>query len=771
MPTQRLRLAIRGRVQGVGFRPFIWRTAQAEGLSGFVLNTGEGVTIELQGSSSQLDAFQLHLQQDLPPLAQIDSMQQSLLDPLPDEDDFEIRSSSGSTTQARLPADSATCPACLAELFDPANRRYRYAFINCTDCGPRYTVTHRLPYDRANTSMLPFLLCPSCRSEYQSPHSRRFHAEPTACPDCGPQMQLTDRFGISLNGDPLHGAWQILRMGRSIAMKGLGGFHLVCDATNPEAVARLRQLKHRPGKPLAVMALNVESVRAFCEVSPQEAAWLQRPERPIVLLQKKPEADQLMPDIAPGIAAIGVMLPYTPLQWLLFHEALGRPQGEQWREQACERIWVMTSANLSGEPIVTSNQEARERLNKVADVFLLHNRSIVTRCDDSVLALQDDQPLFYRRARGFVPDPLPLADSGPDVLALGAYLKTTATVLRGDEAFVSQHVGDLDHPLSCEALEQTAQHLLDLTGVSPQAIACDLQPDSFSSQLAQQWSQQLGIPLLPVQHHHAHLAAVMAEQGLQGPLLGLALDGYGLGKNGGAWGGELMMLEGASCERIGHITPLPLPGGDKAAREPWRMAVGLWHRLAGELPLPQHLSERPGLPMLLRQLETGLNCPDTTSMGRWFDAVAGLAGICPEQSFESEAAQKLEALTAPCAPLAGGWQVSAANLLDLTPLARQLLQLTDPLAIASLWHATLAHALADWASQAASTTGMRQLVLAGGCCANRQLLQQLLPLLAAAGLQVYTARKLPPNDGGLSLGQAWVARQRLLQSNAPDTLS
>lgn len=771
MPTLRLRLTVRGRVQGVGFRPFIWRTAQAQGLSGFVLNTGEGVTIELQGSSSQLDAFQQHLQQDLPPLAQIDSMQQSQLDPLPDEDDFEIRSSSGSTTQARLPADSATCPACLAELFDPSNRRYRYAFINCTDCGPRYTVTHRLPYDRANTSMLPFLLCPSCRSEYQSPHSRRFHAEPTACPTCGPQMQLTDRFGISLNGDPLHGAWQILRMGRSIAMKGLGGFHLVCDATNPEAVARLRQLKHRPGKPLAVMALNVESVRAFCEVSAEEAAWLQRPERPIVLLQKKPQADQLMPDIAPGIAAIGVMLPYTPLQWLLFHEALGQPQHAEWREQACDRIWVMTSANLSGEPIVTSNQEARERLNKVADVFLLHNRNIVTRCDDSVLAVQDGQPLFYRRARGFVPDPLPLSDSGPDVLALGAYLKTTVTVLRDQQAFVSQHVGDLDHPLSCESLEQTAQHLLDLTGVTPQAIACDLQPDSFSSQLAQQWSQQLGIPLLPVQHHHAHLAAVMAEQGLHGPLLGLALDGFGLGKNGGAWGGELMMLEGASCERMGHITPLPLPGGDKAAREPWRMAVGLWHRLASDLPLPAHLQDHPGLPLLLRQLETGLNCPDTTSMGRWFDAIAGLAGICPEQSFESEAAQKLEAMASNCAPLVGGWQVSPANLLDLGPLARQLLQLTDPVAIASLWHATLAHALADWASVAASTTGMRQLVLAGGCCANRQLLQQLLPLLRDNGLQVYTARHLPPNDGGLSLGQAWVARQRLQQGKTQDGLS
>jgi hydrogenase maturation protein HypF len=343
----------------------------------------------------------------------------------------------------------------------------------------------------------------------------------------------------------------------------------------------------------------------------------------------------------------------------------------------------MTSANLSGEPIVTSNQEARERLNKVADVFLLHNRSIVTRCDDSVLALQGGQPLFYRRARGFVPDPLPLVDSGPDVLALGAYLKTTATVLRGNEA-LSRNMWATWTTRSVAKHWNTPPSICWTTGVSPQAIACDLQPDSFSSQLAQQWSQQLGIPVLPVQHHHAHLAAVIAEHGLSGPTLGLALDGYGLGKNGGAWGGELMMLEGASCERMGHITPLPLPGGDKAAREPWRMAVGLWQRLAPDLPLPQHLSERPGLPMLLRQLETGLNCPDTTSMGRWFDAIAGLTGICPEQSFESEAAQKLEALAADCAPLAGGWQVSAANLLDLTPLARQLLQLHDLVATASL---------------------------------------------------------------------------------------
>ena len=766
MSQQRLRLTIRGRVQGVGFRPFVWRIAQAQGLAGFVLNTGEGVTIEVQGSGQQLAAFRQQLQHTLPPLAHIDSLQQSLLDLQPDSTLFEIRSSTGNTgtqSQAQLPADSATCPACLDELFNPDNRRYRYPFINCTDCGPRYTVTHRLPYDRANTSMLAFPLCPACRQEYQDPASRRFHAEPTACPQCGPQLQLTDRFGLPLKGDPVHGAWQILQMGRSIAMKGLGGFHLVCDATKPDAVARLRQLKHRPGKPLAVMALNIESVRAFCEVSPSEAAWLLRPERPIVLLQKKAIADQLMPDIAPGMASIGVMLPYTPLQWLLFYQALGRPNGQEWRRQACEQIWVMTSANLSGEPIVITNQEARERLNKVADVFLLHNRNIVTRCDDSVLAIQGREPLLYRRARGFVPEPLPLSAGGPDVLALGAYLKTTATVLRGEQAFVSQYIGDLDHPLSCEALEQAAQHLLELTAVTPQAIACDLQPDAFSSQLAQQWAQQLDVPLLPVQHHHAHLAAVMAEHGLNGPVLGMALDGYGLGKNGDAWGGELMMLEGASCERMGHISSLPLPGGDKAAREPWRMAVGLWQRLNPALPLPAHLAGRPGLPMLLRQLETGLNCPETTSMGRWFDAIAGLAGICPEQSFESEAAQKLETLATGCAPLAGGWRVSPANLLDLTPLAQQLMQLSDPLAIASLWHATLAHALADWASRAANTTGIRQLVLAGGCCANRKLLQQLLPLLREAGLQPFTAQQLPPNDGGLSLGQAWVARQRLLQ--------
>ncbi|WP_293762067.1 carbamoyltransferase HypF [uncultured Aquitalea sp.] len=763
MEQQRLRLSIQGRVQGVGFRPFIWRTARRHQLTGFVRNTGEGVTVELQGSAANLLAFRHALDDDLPPLAHIDQLQQALLDPVGDETAFVIEESAGSTTRARLPADIATCPSCLTELFTQSDRRYRYPFINCTDCGPRYTVTHRLPYDRANTSMVAFPLCPACGEEYLNPETRRFHAEPTACPACGPRLQLTDRFGQPLKGDPVYGAMQILRMGRSIAMKGLGGFHLVCDARSADAVQRLRELKHRPGKPLAVMALNTASLPAFCEVSAEEAQWLERPERPIVLLRKNRDTDHCLPGVAPGIGAVGVMLPYTPLQWMLFHEALGRPAGTDWLHEPCDKVWVMTSANLSGEPIVTGNQEARERLNRVADVFLLHNRNIVTRCDDSVLSVQEQEALFFRRARGFVPDPVKLADDGPNVLALGAYLKTTATVLRGDEAFVSQHIGDLDHPLTCEALEEAAEHLLELTGAEPQAIACDLQPDAFSSHLAEQWSRERGIPLIPVQHHHAHLAAVMAEHGLQGPVLGMALDGYGLGKNGGAWGGELMLVEAAVCERIGHISPLPLPGGDKAAREPWRMAAALYARLGMLDRLPAHLAQESGLPMLLRQLETGVNCHDTTSLGRWFDAIAGLAGLCPVQSFESEAAQKLEALARPCEPLSDGWTLSSANLLDFLPLARHLATLTDAADIASLWHSTLAHALADWAVRASRTTGIRKLVLGGGCCANRRLMEQLLPLLKQQGITAHTAHRLPPNDGGLSLGQAWVARHRLLQ--------
>ncbi|QOZ83367.1 MULTISPECIES: carbamoyltransferase HypF [Chromobacterium] len=761
MSQQRIHLSVQGRVQGVGFRPFIWRTASECGLTGFVRNSGEGVTLELQGEPQALSAFRQALRTRLPPLAHIDALQERDI-PLRDaEQRFQIEESSGAVTHARLPADVATCPRCVEELFTPGDRRYRFPFINCTDCGPRYTVTHRLPYDRANTSMLAFPLCPVCRQEYLDPNSRRFHAEPTACPVCGPKLQLTDRFGQSLNGDPIVGAVQILNMGRSIAMKGLGGFHLVCDAASPAAVARLRRLKHRPGKPLAIMALNVESIRALCHVSEEEAAWLQRPERPIVLLNKKPEADQLLPDIAPGLSALGVMLPYTPLQWLLFHEALGRPPGTSWLRQPCSRLWVMSSANLSGEPIVTGNQEARERLNQVADVFLLHNRAIVTRCDDSVVSLERRRPLLFRRARGFVPDPVPLTLDGPPVLALGAYMKATATVLRGKDAFVSQYIGALNHPLTCEALQQAADHLLDLTGVAPQAVACDLETGTYSSMLAEHLSKQWEVPLIRVQHHHAHLGAVLAEHGVAEPALGLALDGYGLGHNNGAWGGEMMLVDGDSCERIGHISPLPLPGVGRSRLPPWKLAVALWQTL--ELgPLPPRLAAQPGAQQLEKQLSIRRDCQDSTSLGRWFGAVAGLTRQCGVETFESEAAQRLEAQAEPAEPLAGGWRTQA-NLLDLTPLARHLCQLDDDRAIASLWHATLAAALADWAIKAARTTGTRIVALAGGCCGNRQLMAQLLPRLEQAGLRPLTAEQLPPNDGGLSLGQAWVARQRLLR--------
>ncbi|NDV14053.1 carbamoyltransferase HypF [Crenobacter caeni] len=765
----RIKLTFRGRVQGVGFRPYVWRTVKAYPLTGFVRNTGAGVDVELQGDPQQLRACRRALTLHLPPLARVDTLDETRLPLIETETQFEIADSQGKASGARIPTDIATCPNCLNELFDGSDRRYRYAFTNCTDCGPRYTITHSLPYDRAETSMSAFELCPACCEEYEDPASRRFHAEPNACPQCGPRLMLTDRFGQLLKGDPIAGALQIIGMGRSVAMKGLGGFHLVCDATRADAVERLRGQKKRQQKPLAVMVLNVESARRLCHVSDAEAEALASVSRPIVLLSKKEDIDALLPGVAPGLSTLGVMLPYTPMQWLLFHEALGRPQGSTWRDEACDRVWVMTSANPSGEPIVTNNQEARERLNQVADVFLLHNRNIVVRCDDSVLALHDGQVLMHRRARGYAPDPVLLQNDGPNVLATGVPAKNTLTVLRGREAFVSQHVGDVGDSLSCQAMEEVCHHLLELTAVRPEAIACDLDPSHYPSELAEELSGHFGIPLIHVQHQHAHIGAVLAEHGRSGPVLGLALDG--LGDDGKAWGGELLRCAGGEFTRLGQLAPLPLIGGTRAVREPWLMAVGLLCAMGEDAEAQRRFGRHPAWPAFAPQLGKPFDGWLTSSLALWTGAIAALAGLCKEQRFDNEAQQKLEEMAEDCAPLPGGWRMVDGQL-DLSPLVRHLLTLEDDAcAIASLWHATLAAALGDWTVQAARQADLGTVAIAGGCCANRRLMSLLLERLTAAGLSVLRPIALPPNDGGLSLGQAWVARQKLLEHSLAENNS
>ncbi|MGL6070984.1 carbamoyltransferase HypF [Craterilacuibacter sp.] len=767
MIIRRTRLTILGRVQGVGFRPHVWHVVKNHGLSGFVKNTGEGVVVELQGDSAALAACLRALQQHLPPLARLDSIKEEALPLQAEEQNFEIKSSSGKTTHAYIPADIATCPNCLAELFDHSNRRYRYPFINCTDCGPRYSITHALPYDREETSMAAFAQCPSCLEEYSNPETRRFHAEPNACPACGPRLNLTDRFGQALKGDATAGALQILKMGRSIAMKGLGGFHLVCDATREDAVMRIRGQKKRQGKPLAVMVLNIAAARRLCHISSEEAALLASRERPIVLLKKREDTDSLLPGVAPELASLGVMLPYTPQQWMLFHEALGRPTDPSWMEEPCEQVWVMTSANPSGEPIVTGNREARERLNQLADVFLLHNRNIVAPCDDSVVAIDNGQALFYRRARGYAPDPLPLISSGPAILALGAQYKNTICILRGQEAFVSPHIGDLDQTLNCEALEASTHHLLELTDVTPAAIACDLDPSHYASQLAEDMAKHYRVPLLHIQHHHAHIASVLAEHGHSGEVLGLALDAFGLGEDGKTWGGELMQIRGGQFELLGQLAPLPLPGGLRTIREPWLMATALLFAMGEKDEAQRRFGRQPAWPAIVAQLEIPFQLQDSSSMALWFSAIAGLAGIFDKQRFDNEALQRLEELAQDCAPLLNGWQINGTQL-DLKPVCRHLMTLLhDATLIASVWHATLAAALADWVCRAAATRKIDTVALSGGCCTNRKLMGALLSRLEAAGIKVLRARQLPPNDGGISLGQAWVARQRLQNDRQP----
>jgi hydrogenase maturation protein HypF len=807
----RSRIRVRGQVQGVGFRPFVFRLAGELGLSGWVRNDGEGVEIEVQGREGAVSRLLARLESDAPGPARIDSLEAQPQPAVEPSGEFVIQPSRGGPVATAVTPDVAVCPECLAELFDPADRRYRYPFINCTHCGPRYTITRQLPYDRPHTSMAVFALCPACRQEYETPTDRRFHAQPNACPTCGPRLDLrvatadappfaydsaraSARSGSeSLCGnkggpgggslDPIAETLHLIREGRILAIKGLGGFHLVCDARNGEAVARLRMRKQREEKPFAVMVAGVASISPFATFGEDEQALLESAERPIVLLEKTPGCDNLLPGVAPGLAGIGVMLPYTPLHYLLFHEAAGRPTGNAWLDEPQPLALLMTSANPGGEPLVVGNDEAMARLAGIADAFLLHDRDILIRCDDSVVRVaaapfRPDLPTrggkgrtsltqagFIRRARGFTPRAVRLAQAGPPVLALGGWFKNTVCLTRGDEAFVSQHIGDLDNAATCNALEETAAHLMAVLEIQPEAVAHDLHPDFFSTRFAAAVAAERGIPAFAVQHHHAHIAAIMAEHGLEGPALGLALDGVGLGADGAAWGGELLRVEGAGFTRLGSLLPLALPGGDRAAREPWRMAAAALHALGrsgeidGRFPTPAAGTVR-------QMLERGLNAPLTSSAGRLFDAAAGLLGIKEIAAFEGQAAMLLEGLAASYGsidPLSGGFRLESDGRLNLLPLLARLAEPIEPAHGAALFHATLAEALAEWAKAAMAQTGLRQVALGGGCFLNRLLSEAFSAKLGEAGAAVYQARQLPPNDGGLSLGQARVARLLLLQ--------
>jgi len=735
-PAARLKIRVRGAVQGVGFRPFVYRLATRHALSGFVLNDSEGVLLEVEGQ--RLHPFVAALREEPPPLARIDDMDLTAIPPTGSAR-FEIRASIAGRARTRLIADAATCDACLSELFDPASRFYYYPFVTCTHCGPRFTITRHMPYDRAQTSMAGFPLCWDCARDYADPKGRRFHAETIACPRCGPSLS-----------QPVETIAATLREGRIVALKGIGGFHLLCDAGNEAAVSRLRARKQRGDKPFAVMVANAASADLVATPTAAERTLAESKERPIVLMRRR---NCLAPSVAPGLAHVGIMLPYAPVHHLLFHALAGEPPADApWQGRALPVALVATSANPGGEPLVIENDDVR--LGRLADLVVSHDRPIVARADDSVMAVVAGAPAYIRRARGAVPEPIDLGQDGPVVVGLGGTLKTTVTVTRGREAFVSQHIGDLDTAAAIRFHRESLTHLLAILDVTPEAVGCDGHPDFHTTRMA----VASGLPVFPAQHHVAHIAAVAAEHRLQGPLLGLALDGHGHGADGGAWGGELLRIEGADWQRLGHLAPLALPGGDRAAREPWRMGLAALDTLGRAHEAAALFPDMPAA-QLARTLE---GAGRTTSMGRLFDAVAGLLGLCSRQNYEGQAAMALEALVHRPRSLAGGYQVRD-HVLDFRPLLGAMLDCRDdPQTGAELFHGTVIEGLLAWIGIAVAEHGRLPVALGGGCLINRVLAEGLAAGLKARGIMPLMARQVPPNDGGLSLGQASLVRHWLM---------
>lgn len=763
---RRQRALVRGVVQGVGFRPFVYNLARGLGLTGYVTNTAAGVELAVQGPGPVLDEFFLRLESQAPPLAIINQVQRGGQDPEPGEDEFRIKTSEAGTRRTLISPDVAMCEACLAEMRDPADRRHGYAFINCTHCGPRYTIIKDLPYDRPQTTMSVFTMCPQCLAEYEDPGDRRFHAQPNACPLCGPRLWLADPEGNELQtSDPVQAAARALAEGKVLALKGLGGFHLAADAVSEEAVGRLRSRKHREEKPLAVMVADLEAARRLADLDEASAEALSSRERPIVLVPARPDAG-LAPSLAPGNRLLGLMLPYTPLHHLLL-DAAGLLERE---------ALVMTSGNVSDEPICLHNQEAVERIGAgagrgaIADLFLLHDRDIYLRSDDSVVRVVGGHMRQLRRSRGFVPVPLFLAqglapEGCPPILAVGAHQKNTLCLLRGHEAFISQHVGDLDDMGTLEFFELTAGHLSRILEAEPEVIVCDLHPDYLSTR----WAQEQKKPLVRVQHHHAHTVAVMAEHGLEGEVLALSLDGTGYGDDRTIWGGEMLAVQAHTYRRLGRLRRFALPGGDQAVKQPWRVGLALLREVYGAeatADLAIELLEHHGqhLVLLDQMIDQGLNSPLTSSLGRLFDGVAAICGLRREVAYEGQAAIELEqAMAAPAEegyPFTLGENDGLIELdwgLAVEALVADVLAGADYASLAARFHGGLLGGLTAWAAAGAQASGLDRICLGGGCFMNACLLAGLPPRLEALGLTVYTPAQAPTNDGGLSLGQAVVA--------------
>ncbi|MDI4666663.1 carbamoyltransferase HypF [Xanthobacter autotrophicus] len=751
-------IEVSGIVQGVGFRPFVYRLAHRLGLGGEVRNAGDHVVIRISGPAAARDAFAAALAHEAPVLARVEQVTRCPA-PVPDGA-FRIVASGAGTVSVGVVPDVATCPACRAEIADPKARRFRYAFTNCTDCGPRFSIVTGLPYDRPATTMAGFPMCPACRAEYDDPADRRFHAQPIACPDCGPRLWLEG--GDDAGADPIDRAAGLLRAGQILAVKGIGGFHIACDATNADAVALLRARKHRPTKPLAVMA-DLATAHALCLITPDEEAALAHPSAPILLLQLKRDAP-LAPGIAPGQRHLGVMLPYTPLHHLLL-AAAGRPL-------------VMTSGNRSSEPQIFRDDEARERLAGIVDAFLMHDRPIARRLDDSVARHVAGRLRVMRRGRGLAPMPLTLpADfaDAPPVLALGGELKSALCLTHGTRALLSHHLGDLDEPATGDAFETARADYAALFAHKPAVVAVDLHPDYRATRLGEDLAAAGGLPLERVQHHHAHMAAAMAEAGWRradGPVVGIALDGLGLGEDGTVWGAEILVCDYRTSRRIARLSPIPLAGGDAASREPWRVLLAHLDRALGRAAVDRdpHLTARfAGKPLLTLRamMDKGLNVPSASSAGRLFDAVAALLGLAPDRlSHEGEAAMALEAVAegeAPPYPFGLHAETTPAEI-DPTPLFKALmadLHAGRPRATAAAaFHTGLAEAFVAAAAQVAKAEGLTAVALSGGVFQNARLLDEMVRRLKARGLAPLVPAEVPANDGGLAFGQAVVAAAR-----------
>ncbi len=753
-----MRIHIRGIIQGVGFRPFVYGLAKRLELTGWVRNTSAGVDIEVDGTPEALQAFVRGLQEEAPPLAMIDELVSEEIPP-DGYADFRIMHSEALQGAFQpISPDVGLCEDCRRELFDPMDRRYRYPFINCTNCGPRFTIIRDIPYDRPKTTMAPFEMCPECAAEYEDPLDRRFHAQPVACPECGPHVWLeADGRRDADREAALQAARTRLAGGGIVAIKGLGGFHLACDATNPGAVSRLRERKLRVDRAFALMMPSLATVARHCRLTDAERDLLSRRERPILILERRPESD-IAEQVAPGQNTLGVMLPYTPLHELLLEPGDGFPEA-----------LVMTSGNLSEEPIASTNEEARQRLDKMADAFLMHDRQIEIRCDDSVARVLEGGLYPLRRSRGYAPFPIHLPRELPAVLAAGPELKNTFCLTKERYAFVSHHIGDMENYETLVAFEGGVEHYERLFRVDPQAIACDLHPDYLSTRYALRRAAADGLPCIGVQHHHAHIAACMVDNGLDGarPVIGVSMDGTGYGDDGTIWGGEFLVADYSGYVRPYHLATVGMPGGEAAVREPWRLALAHLAKAGIEwtenLP-PVRVGDERARQVVMAMLDQGINAPLTSSMGRLFDAVAALCGVRQTVNYEAQAAIELEALADPAEM--GAYRFAVDNgEIEAAPVIQGIvsdLRAGEKVPVISArFHNAVAAMILSVCERIRVQFELESVALSGGVWQNMFLLGKVVRLLRGADFDVYLHRQVPANDGGVSLGQAVVAGYRL----------